>query len=203
MNKIKSLLIGALLGAAAVVPSFAGTITFEDMPNDYLFYGGQQNFGNYWEGVYFGPSSTILDAVRYGYNSSGYPAHSGTSVLFSISTPYIDAIFDNTVDFMSFWYTANGAFSVSAYDSADNLLSTQNLANNYTTNSYVSVSSAGMDIKRIRFSGTGNYFTIDDFTADIVTGRPKGESVPDTGATLGLLAFGIATLAGLRRKIAA
>ena len=203
MKKIKSLLIGALLGAAAVVPSFAGTIDFENMPDAYLYYGGQTNFGNYWEGVWFGPSSTILDAVRGGYNSGGYPAHSGTSVLFSISNPYIDAIFDNTVDFMSFWYTANGAFSVSAYDSADNLLSTQNLANNYTTNSYVSVSSAGMDIKRIRFSGTGNYFTIDDFTADIVTGRPKGESVPDTGATLGLLAIGIATLAGLRRKIAA
>ena len=201
MKNIKSLLIGALLGAATVVPSFAGTITFEDMPDDYLFYGGQVNFGNYWEGVWFGPSSTILDTVRYGYNSGGYPPHSGTSVLFSISNPYIDAIFDNAVDEMSFWYTANGAFSVSAYDSADNLPSINNLSNNYTTNSFVSVTSANMDIKRIRFSGTGNYFTIDDFTADIVSGRPK--SVPDAAATLGLLALGLATLAGLRRKLAA
>lgn len=203
MKKIKSLLIGALLGAAAVVPSFAGTIDFENMPDAYLYYGGQTNFGNYWEGVWFGPSSTILDAVRGGYNSGGYPPHSGTSVLFSISNPYIDAIFDNTIDFMSFWYSAPGAFNVSAYDSSDNLLSSQDLAYVYGSNAFVSVSSANKDIKRVRFSGTGNYFTIDDITADIVTGRPKGESVPDTGATLGLLAFGIAALAGLRRKIAA
>lgn len=187
--------------AAALSVARAGTITFEDMPDAYLFYGGQTNFGNYWAGINFGPSSTILDSVRGGYNSSGYPPHSGTSVLFSISTPYIDATLDNAIDNFSFWYSAPQPFAVETYDALDNLLTSTPLASVYGSNQFISVSSPSENIKRIRFIGTGNYFTIDDFTAPFVSGKPRTDTVPDAGSSLILVSLAFACIAASRRRL--
>lgn len=188
-----------LLCSTVAMPAFAGTINFENMPQSYWFYGGQQNFGNYWQGVTFGPDSTILEDQVYGYNSGGYPAHSGHAVLFSINTPYITATFDNPVDTVSMWYTNGaGSFQLDAYDKDGNLIASTLGPNNYGTTNEISVSSLTSDIKWVTMLGTGNYFTIDDFTAPFVSGQPNNP-VPEP-STLFLLGAGLAGLGFVRRR---
>ena len=200
MKKMRTMFFVALLALGLVANlGYAGTIDFEGMPDVYHYGYGNQNFGNYWEGVFFGPDSTVLDKnYPYSYyNYSGYPPHSGDAVLFSISTPHIDAIFDNPEKQISMWYTSYSDFTLDAYDVNDNLIATVTGGSNYATNSLISISTTGYDIKRIRMHDSGNYFTIDDFTAEFVSGQPSGVPEP---MTLLLLGFGLAGLATLRRK---
>ena len=201
MNKIKMLVASLMLAALSSTPAVAGLITFEGMPNNYLYsLGGSTNFGNYWAGVNFGPDSTILDAVRGGYNSGGYPPHSGTSVLFSINTPYIDMTIDNPVNDVSFWYSAPYAFNVSTYDASNTLIASIDLPYVYGSSSFVDLPSLSANIARVRWSGTGNYFTIDDVFVNNTdtTGHPR--TVPDAASSLSLLGLGLVAVAGLRRK---
>ncbi len=179
-------------------PAFSGVIDFEGMPQAYWYEAGQQNFGNYWAGVNFGPASTILEDQVYGYNSSGYPPHSGHAVLFSIETPYIDATFDVPVDNVSLWYTSYSTFVIDAYDAFNNLIATSSGGSNYGTNSLISVSSSSSNIKWIKMHDSGNYFTIDDFQAPFVSGEPTN-GVPEP-TTMLLLCLGLVGLVGVRRK---
>lgn len=192
---IKLALLLLLLMSA---PLSAGTIDFENMPQAYWYNAGQQNFGNYWQGVDFGPESTILENQVYGYNDAGYPPHSGHAVLFSISVPYIDAVFDTPIDNVSLWYTSASVFVMDAYDSSNNLIGSSVGPSNYGTNSFLQVSSGLMNIKRVRMHDSGNYFTVDDFTAEFVTGDPN---IPEPSSfvlsALGLIGLGVY---GWRRK---
>ncbi|HRI15261.1 MAG TPA: hypothetical protein PLX89_19890 [Verrucomicrobiota bacterium] len=194
LKLLAALAIGSSTGASA----FAGTIDFENMPQDYWYFGGQVNFGNFWQGVTFGPQSTILEDQVFGYNSAGYPPHSGHAVLFTISLPYIEAVFDNPVDQVDLWYTSISDFVIDAYDSGGNLLTSSVGGANYGSNSPLGVSWATKDIKKIVMHDSGNYFTVDDITADLLTGNPRG--VPDSLSTVSALAFAMGGLALLRRK---
>jgi hypothetical protein len=198
MKSITKLALAALVSVTCLTYSYAGTIDFENMPQAYWYYGGQQNFGNYWEGVNFGPASTILEDQVYGYNSPGYPPHSGHAVLFSITTPYIDATFDNAVDSVGLWYSSTSSFVMDAYDSANNLIASVTGGSVYGANAFLEVTYATKDIARVRMHDSGNYFTIDDFTADIVTGQPSG--APDGGLSILLLGGALTMLGGFSRK---
>lgn len=197
--KIRTTLVSIASCILFASAAFAGTIDFENMPQSYWYYGGQQNFGNYWAGATIGPNSTILEDQVYGYNSSGYPPHSGHAVLFSYSNPSIDFTFNSPIDTFSFWYTAYYDFTISAYDSSNNFLNSDVLPNNYGTNSFYSWSTGSSIIKSISMTGTGNYFTIDDFTAPIVTGRPTA-ATPEPGTIL-LMGIGVAGAVIARRRM--
>ena len=190
----------ALLVLLFATPAVAGTITFEGMPQNYWYFVGQQNFGSYWEGVYFGPESTILEKAVYGYNDSGYPPHSGDAVLFSISTPYIEAVFDSPVDFVSLWYSSASNFYVDFFDGSNTQIGSVMGGANTFTNSYLSFTSGSSDIKRVLMHDSGNFFSIDDFTAPIVTGEPSGQ-VPEPGSSLLLLGMGLVGLGAWRKRL--
>lgn len=198
---MKKIIIGFLFFIAigfAGTYSHALTIDFENMPQNYWYYGGQQNFGTYWAGVDFGPASTILEDQIYGYNSPGYPPHSGHAVLFSISVPSITATFDSPVDNVSLWYTSYSSFVIDAYDSSNNLVDQAIGGSNYGTNSFLGVSSNISNISYVIMHDSGNYFTIDDFTAPILTGEPR--NLAPEPSTILLLGLGLIGLAGIGRK---
>ena len=198
MKKLVILLSVAMIMAFSSI-AVAGTITFEGMPDVYHYGYGNQNFGNYWQGVFFGPDSTVLDKnyPNSYYNYGGYPPKSGDAVLFTISTPRIDAIFDVPVDSVSMWYTSYSNFYLDAYDVNGALLRTVMGGSNINTNSYIEIVFQSDIIKKLVMHDTGNYFTIDDFTADIVTGGPSQTPEP---TTLFLLGLGVLGLAGLRKR---
>lgn len=180
-------------------PAYAGIIDFENMPQTYWFYGGQQNFGSYWAGVFIGPNSTILENQVYGYNDPAFPPHSGHAVLFSYSDPSISFTLDNPVNTFSFWYTTGLDASVTAYDALNNVLHTDTLLPNSWSNSLYSWTSPASDIKKITILGSGNSYTIDDFSAPFVTGQPSNfNAVPEPG-TLALMGLGAAGAALARR----
>lgn len=194
----KKIIAGWALGISILcssMQSFAGTITFEDMPQDYWYAGGQQNFGDYWAGVNFGPQSTILEDQVYGYNSFDYPAHSGHAVLFSIDFPSITATFQTPVDFVSLWYSSSSDFYLDAYDADGNLIAQSYGGSNLGTNNYIQVNTATNSIDHVIMHDSGNNFTVDDFTAPIVTGSPTPEP-----ASILLLGTGLVGLASTRRR---
>jgi hypothetical protein len=198
---MKLKLILALGLASIALRATAGTIDFENMPTAYWYYGSQTNFGNYWAGVNFGPNATILEDQVYGYNSYGYPPHSGHAVLFSIDTPYIDASFASAVDSVSLWFTSGwGSLTIDAYDAGNNLIDSVSGSSNYGTSSYLSMTHGSSDIAWVKIHDHGNYFTIDDFTSPTTSGQPS--RVPDAANTLGLIAASMAGLITFRRFMA-
>jgi hypothetical protein len=74
----------------------ANVITFEDLPDAYFFSSGDQNIGDFYSGITFGPDVTVLSTSRFGgYDSSGFPPHSGDVVIWDAVDPTI------TIDFAS------------------------------------------------------------------------------------------------------
>jgi len=155
-------------------------VDFEGIPDTYLHSGGNQNLNGYYPGLSFGSQVTILDKVRYGYNSGGYPPHSGDAVIFSYSDPYIRVDFVGfTTNYVEAWYTSYYTFYLEAYDASNNLLASSSGLSNYGTNSLISVSTGARNIAYVKFHDLGNYFTVDDLAYSVIHAPSLSGTVRD------------------------
>jgi len=189
--KAKILLGAVVFLLASVINASALTVLdFEGLPSTYYYSGGNTNIGTYYPGVNFGPDATILDRVIGGYNSTGYPPHSGNAVFFSDSTSYVDITFDSPATYVEGWFTFTSTGYMEAYDSSSNLLSSASMAANFGSNSKMFVSGSG--ITRVRIHDSGDHWTGDDIAYE-------GNVIPEP-ATMSLLGLGLLGLFGMGKK---
>jgi len=186
MKKALVAILGILLFTA---PAHAVIVfDFEDIPETYWYEGGGQNMGSYYPEVTFGPKATILEDQIYGYNSIGYPPHSGHAVLTSEEyTLRID--FANPTNHVGFWFSTAGGFYLRSYDSNDVMINEQVTNTTINYNDYISVNFETDAIAYVNIVGAFNT-TIDDF---------EYGAVPIPGAVW-LLGSGLVGIVGIRRK---
>ena len=176
----KKVVAGLALGVSVLfssLPGVAGVIDFENVPQTYWYMSGGQNLGNYYEGVTFGTTSTILENQVYGYNDGAYPPHSGHAVLGSVTDPQMTAQFDTPQQSVSLWYTSSYDLTLSAYDSSNNLIGQSIGSPNIGTNGLLTVSVGTASIDHVVIAGVKDYYTIDDFSAPGISGGKCNASV--------------------------
>jgi len=194
---MKKLLMTICLVAAFLIISSPAmalvTVDFEGIPENYLYFGGNQNLGAYYAGLNFGPDATILDQFRHGYNWVLFPSHSGDAVLTSVSVPSIRVDFlGSTTNYVEAWYTSLSTLYLEAYDAGDNLLANTSGSSNNETNSLISLSWGPGNIAYIIFHDNSSQFTLDDFAYE-------ANVIPAPGAIL-LGSIGISLVGWLRRR---
>jgi len=171
---------------------FADIITFEDLPDTYFFTGGDQNIGSYYPGITFGPDVTGL-SVSDGYDSSGFPPHSGDVVIWDAADPTITISFGSPLDSFGIWYTSYDPLTLQAFDSGNNLLGTAtgdpNTDGSTGTSSFLSLSDPG--IESVTLTSTPGFFVLDDLTFETGT-----TAVPEPSMGV-LLAISLAGLLGV------
>ncbi|MBD3234047.1 MAG: T9SS type A sorting domain-containing protein [candidate division Zixibacteria bacterium] len=136
-------------------------LDFEDVPEEYWYFGGNQNLDGFYPGLYFGPAAVILENLVYGYNDTGYPPHSGHQVLASIDESFVQVNFDNPTDHVGLWYTSYYDFYLEAYDAGGTLIASAQGPSNYTYSDYIEVNADG--IAYVIYHNSGDFFVIDDF----------------------------------------
>ncbi|MBD3233664.1 MAG: S8 family serine peptidase [candidate division Zixibacteria bacterium] len=139
-----------------------GMVDFEDVPEQYWYFGGGQNLGGFYSGLNFGSSVTILESQVYGYNDTGYPPHSGYQVAFTADVPTIRVDFDALTDHVGVWYTVgSGTLYLEAYNSGGGLIDNTSGGENYGTNDFMEVN--GSNIAYVLIHDSADFYTIDDF----------------------------------------
>lgn len=140
-------------------------VNFDGLSEHYWYNGDNQNLGDFYSGVSFGPHSTILEAAVYGYNDDGYPPHSGDAVLFTPTEPSIRADFPFQMSHVGLWYTSGqGNLYLEGYDRSGNLLASTTGVENYGSNDYLGITAP--EISYAVVHNSNDFFTIDDFEFD-------------------------------------
>ncbi len=137
-------------------------VDFDGVPQTYWANAGDQNLGNWYPGLKFGPTATILEATVYGYNDTSYPYHSFDAVLFTDVSPDIRVDINPPTDHVGLWYTiGSGDLTLEGYSSAATMLASSVGPRNVGSNDYLQVNARGISYVMIR--GVSGYYSIDDF----------------------------------------
>lgn len=192
-SRLLTLCLGILLFvlSSSAFASGATIFTFEDLPDAYFFSGGDQNIGEYYGGINFGPDVTALSASRFGgYDNLGFPPDSGDVVIWDADDSTIIVSFASPLDYFGIWYTSFDPLTLNGFDSGSNLLeSTIGIPNtDGTTGSTSFIFLSNVGISSVALTSTAGYFTLDDMTID----APSG-TIPEPSSssffTLGLFAL--------------
>jgi hypothetical protein len=167
----------------------AGVITFEDLPQDYMYWGGGQNIGSYYTGVTFGPNVTGLDLT----GSTAYPPHSGSIAVWDPVDLTVTISFDTPQAVVGVWYTSFDLLDFAAYDSGNNLLSSVVAPANTdgTTGNSDFVSLTVPNIASVTLMGPAGGYIFDD-----VTFSENANATPEPASIVLLLSLATLLLAG-------
>ncbi len=143
--------------------AWGGTVIgFDDVPQDYWYYGGGQSLGAYYSGLQFTPVVNVLESTVYGYGVTTFPWHSSDAVICALASDEVRVSFDEPKTHVGFWYTTvEGDGSAEAYDENGTLLDSAVLLNNRATNNYISLDGEGIEYVDLRCGHSG-LLTIDD-----------------------------------------
>jgi len=167
---MKNAIVLSIVLIAVSAPAQLTILDFEGVPDEYLSLGAKENLADYYPGVIFSPSVTLLDTERYGYADGYFPPHSPTAVIepsayaYTRPYPYIRADFDGfTCDNVEFYFTSQTGYPtfIEAYDASDLPIAT---AQKIGVLSYCQLLSLSADkIAYVIIHANGASLTIDDF----------------------------------------
>lgn len=197
MKTITLISAACALAAVTLTQAFAGTVTFE---NPALF---GKDVGNYYAGVTF--SGDVVTTVSSGYPGAGsYNITDSGTVNTGGGLPEIVVQFATPQTSISFLYASLAGIQVNAYNSANTLVGSANLA---TTVGYGISATASSDVINaagittvdfIDEAGISGFEVLDNISAPGISGLPA----PDATSTLGLLGLAGFGLFIFQRKFA-
>jgi hypothetical protein len=189
-------LLGFLASPAALAAIMV-TLDFEGLPDLYYEDAGDQNLGNAYAarpgGPVFGPDATLLGVGRW-LNDAEYPPASGETVLYTGFENFIRVDFTTApVSMVSTYFRSGTDIFLFAFDAADNLLGQAFSSPNTAPDpaGYLTVNTAGFDIRYVVIEGAPNFFVLDDFTYT---------AIPEPAAGAGAVGLALAGLARWRRR---
>lgn len=167
LTSTKYLLGRLLVVALAAARLQAGVLTFEDLPDAYLFSGGGQNIGTLYSGITFGPNVTGLSVTRFGgYGSDAFPPHSGDVAIWDATDSTITISFASATPSFGVWYSSFDPITLQAFDTSNNLLGTvvglPNTDGTIGTSSFLSFSNPSLN--SVTLTSSPGLFTLDDVT---------------------------------------
>jgi hypothetical protein len=147
--------------------TYADVITFENLSDANFFSSGDQNIGNFYPGITFGPNVTGLSVSRFGgYASDAFPPHSGDVVVWDAVDPAITIIFASPIQSFGIWYTSFDPLTLHAFDASNNLLGSvvgdPNTDGTTGTTSFLSFTNPA--ITSVDLTSSPGLFTLDDLT---------------------------------------
>jgi hypothetical protein len=161
-------------------------VDFDGVPDTHWAYGGDVNLGEYYPGLDFGPTATILEATVYGYPAGQYPHHSFDAVLDPGVSGEILVQVQPPTDHVGIWYTSSvNELVLEGYDSAGTMVASAVGPANIQENDYLQINAHGIDAVRIHTAGGG--FTVDDFEWN--SGAPTLGVTYDCVPTSGVVPF--------------
>jgi len=168
-------------------PVLADVIDFENLPDAYMFLGGNQNIGSFYTGVDFEQNVTGLDLT----GNTAYPAHSGSIGIWDPYDLSVTISFSSPESMVGIWYTSFDPLTLAAFDSSSVLLGSVVGAANTdgTTGSSDFLSFTGSNISSITLTGSPGNFILDDLTfmPATVSSVPEPPSVSFLVLSLGFI----------------